>query len=105
MIVREPKKIAQKLAAKLNCPTKTSKEIMACLKGKGLKDLEIARVSLQALADDHPAVPFAPVVEKWVVDKTKAVVPDTPQKMISEGNAMHIPWLTGYNSLNGNDYY
>jgi hypothetical protein len=73
---------------------------MACIKGKSLTDIEIARVALQGFAED-PAVPFAPVVEKWVQPKDKAVVPDIPQKLMREGKASHIPWLTGYNSLNG----
>lgn len=102
VIVRNPAKVAQKLATKLNCPTngKSSKAILDCIKGKSLKDIEIARVALQGFAED-PAVPFAPVVEKWVQQKDKAVIPDLPQKMINEGKAAHIPWLTGYNSLNG----
>lgn len=101
-IVRNPSKVTQKLATKLNCPTngKSSKDILACIKGKSLKDIEIARVALQGFTED-PAVPFAPVVEKWVQPKDKAVIPDSPQKLISEGKAAHIPWLTGYNSLNG----
>ncbi|ODM94771.1 Esterase E4 [Orchesella cincta] len=99
VIVRNPKKVAEKLAAKLNCPGKTSKEIMSCIKGKSLKDIEIARVALQGFAED-PAVPFAPVVENWLPND-KAVIPDTPQKLLAQGKAAHIPWLTGYNSLNG----
>jgi len=99
VIVRNPKRVAEKLATKLNCAGKTSKEIMVCLKGKSLKDIEIARVALQGFAED-PAVPFAPVVEKWLPND-KAVVPDTPQKLIAQGKGSHIPLLTGFNSLNG----
>lgn len=48
-IVHNPRKIAEKLASKLNCPpnAKSSKEIVACIKGKSVKDIEIARVALQ----------------------------------------------------------
>jgi carboxylesterase type B len=47
-VVRKPANIAAKLGTKLNCPnTKTSTGILACLRGKSIKDLEIARVSLQ----------------------------------------------------------
>ncbi|XP_021944608.1 esterase E4 [Folsomia candida] len=103
-VVHKPAKIVQKLAAKLNCPSsaKSSKDIVACIKGKSIKDIEIARVALQGFVED-PAVPFAPVVESWLVkDPASApVIPDVPEKLMNDGKYNRVAWLTGVNSHNG----
>lgn len=57
---------------------------------------------LQGFVED-PAVPFAPVVESWLVkDPASApVIPDVPEKLMNDGKYNRVAWLTGVNSHNG----
>ncbi|XP_076675393.1 carboxylic ester hydrolase-like [Andrena cerasifolii] len=94
---RAPEK-ADKLGAILGCPTNTTTRMINCLRERP------ARLISQAVGDFmywlyNPVIPFGPVVEKQV--DPGPFINRSPVEVISRGEAMDVPWITGVMSEEG----
>ncbi|XP_076233136.1 venom carboxylesterase-6 [Calliopsis andreniformis] len=94
---RAPEK-AMQLGALLGCSTKTLSKMIHCLQERP------ARQIAQAVGDFmywlyNPYVPFGPVVEKQLLPRP--FLHKSPMEIISKGNAMDVPWITGVVSEEG----
>ncbi|CAK9812182.1 Venom carboxylesterase-6 [Anthophora quadrimaculata] len=88
---------AKKFAALMGCPSDNSEKMIACLKDRP------PRAMSQAVAEFmywqyNPCTPFGPVVEK---QGSNPFINRSPFKIISSGDVLDVPWITGIVSEEG----
>ncbi|XP_015115296.1 venom carboxylesterase-6 [Diachasma alloeum] len=91
------KQQANRLGEYLNCPTKSSAELLSCLKMKDHVEI-IATDRKFQIFDYDPMIPFRPVIEP---DHPGAFLKEEPAQTLKNGNMADIPWMTGFNSQEG----
>ncbi|XP_071439355.1 venom carboxylesterase-6-like isoform X2 [Hetaerina americana] len=99
-LVEKPREKALKLAALVGCPTKgDSAAILNCLRQRPATDLVSAMSHFQVWLY-NPFSPFGPVVEpKGIL--SEPFLPDDPFTLLSNGEFLHQPWITGVTTHEG----
>ncbi|XP_032678420.1 venom carboxylesterase-6-like isoform X2 [Odontomachus brunneus] len=107
------KKKAKALAERLNCPTESSKELIACLRTKDAADIIATDYIFQNEHDiSHvislcpitkvfgycPMIPFRPVIEP---NHPGAFLTEDPIISTKHGRIADIPWMSGITSEEG----
>lgn len=92
---------AKKLGETLRCPTKTSRELLNCLKTVSAYD--IVRATGVSMYSFPPLDlnPFGPVIEK---NSCNAFLSEHPYKLIRQGRVLDVPWFGTYASHDGYVY-
>ncbi|CAG7720240.1 unnamed protein product [Allacma fusca] len=103
--IRNPGKVVNNLAGKLNCPTKTTKEIVDCLTTKSGKDIIEQQQKILGTLSADPPIPFGPSSENTFV-QTRAeasddFLPDEPEVLLAQGQVNKVPYIIGVNSADG----
>ncbi|KZC14640.1 Venom carboxylesterase-6 [Dufourea novaeangliae] len=91
------KRNAIKLADLLHCPSKDTKQLVACLRKKNANDIIGTDRAFQVFGY-CPMIPFRPVVEP---DHPGAFLTEDPAISSRNGRLMDIPWMTGITSEEG----
>uniref|UniRef100_A0A348G5Z4 Carboxylic ester hydrolase n=1 Tax=Odontomachus monticola TaxID=613454 RepID=A0A348G5Z4_ODOMO len=108
-------KKAKALAERLNCPTESSKELLACLRTKDADDIistdrifqmhehhflskEISLCPVIEIFGYCPMIPFRPVIEP---NHPGAFLSENPIISAKHGHIADIPWMTGITSEEG----
>ncbi|XP_031841726.1 carboxylic ester hydrolase [Nomia melanderi] len=91
------RKNAIKLADLLDCPTKNTKDMVACLQKKNVLDIISTDRAFQVFGY-CPMIPFRPVVEPI---HPGAFLTEDPAVSSKNGRLMDIPWMTGITSEEG----
>ncbi|XP_011149322.1 venom carboxylesterase-6-like [Harpegnathos saltator] len=91
------KEKAKVLGERLNCPTGSSKELIACLRTKSATDITgIDKVFM--VFGYCPMIPFKPVIEP---NHPGAFLTEDPVISTKYGRIADIPWMTGITSEEG----
>lgn len=91
------KKKATKVAELLGCPSKDSKQLVACLRTKKAFDIIATDRSFQIFGY-CPMIPFRPVIEPV---HPGAFLTEDPAVLSKHGRLLDIPWMTGITSEEG----
>lgn len=91
------KKNAIKLADLLDCPSKDTKKMIACLRKINVRDI-ISKDRAFQVFGYCPMIPFRPVVEP---KHPGAFLTEDPAISSRNGRMMDIPWMTGVTSEEG----
>ncbi|XP_043262699.1 venom carboxylesterase-6-like [Colletes gigas] len=91
------KKNAEKVADLLDCPSKDSKQLVACLRNKKAVDIIGTDRAFQEFGY-CPMIPFRPVIEPI---HPGAVLTEDPAVASRNGRLLDIPWMTGITSEEG----
>ncbi|CAK9831367.1 Venom carboxylesterase-6 [Anthophora retusa] len=91
------KKKATKVAELLGCPSKNSKQLVACLRTKKAFDIIATDRSFQIFGY-CPMIPFRPVIEPV---HPGAFLTEDPAVSSKHGRLLDIPWMTGITSEEG----
>ncbi|XP_043523966.1 venom carboxylesterase-6-like [Frieseomelitta varia] len=90
-------KQAAKMAKLLDCPSKNSKQLLACLRTKDAVDIIATDRSFQVFSYS-PMIPFRPVIEPV---QPGAFLTGEPAFLTKHGHLLDIPWMTGVTSQEG----
>ncbi|CAG9864100.1 unnamed protein product [Phyllotreta striolata] len=88
-IVEKPLEKAKTVANALACPTNSTETMVDCMRQKGANDVINAMRTLLLYFDSVPLIIFGPVIEHG----KDPFLPDSPYKMLKEGNVYDVPWI------------
>lgn len=92
-----PLEKARQVAASVGCPTKDTKQMIACLKERPAEQIvETTRQFRPWLF--NPFSPFGLVVEKA---GQKPFLPDHPYALLAKGKVLDVPWITSVTADEG----
>ncbi|KAK9297565.1 hypothetical protein QLX08_008786 [Tetragonisca angustula] len=94
---RSASKQAAKMAELLDCPSKNSKQLLACLRTRDAVDIIATDRSFQVFSYS-PMIPFRPVIEPV---HPGAFLTGEPTFLTKHGRLLDIPWMTGVTSQEG----
>ncbi|KAF2879713.1 hypothetical protein ILUMI_26463 [Ignelater luminosus] len=86
-----------KLALSFNCSTKTSEEVVNCLKKVDAYEITRRQHEFYEWHND-PVMPFRPVIERGI---DGAFLPTHPSEILKSGKAAEIPFMTGITTEDG----
>ncbi|XP_055610230.1 venom carboxylesterase-6-like [Uranotaenia lowii] len=91
---------ATQIASSLDCPTKSSKEMLACLRKQSAKDF-VAAVGQLFDFLYNPFSPLGVVIEKMSKNNPKPFLVEHPLKLMEKGKFYQVPLLLSINEAEG----
>ncbi|CAG0922728.1 unnamed protein product [Notodromas monacha] len=94
--------VANKMASSLNCPVRSSEEMIFCLRRRGARELASGVKEFYTLPGPRYAIPFAPRID---ADSSYPILPQHPLKMILNRRFQPKPWIFGYTKDEAASFY
>ncbi|CAG7822764.1 unnamed protein product [Allacma fusca] len=97
-MTKDPGSQARKLGSMFHCPTRTSEELVSCLKHVDPQRLvQVHQAAMSVVR--HPHDSYLPTIES--VKRPDTFISDYPLNLIARGSFNKVPWMSGVNSAEG----